>query len=186
MEETLQHKTTTQCIGLSPTSARSHDHGGTQANHALTIKLDQSDKAAQFQEVERKRIQNNTLEGFSFKIEGRPINELNSFLDSNKDEECASIRAALTECGAKRSSQDAWHIYCVHLLGLDMFLTCDTSLIGQIKSNGDKVLREQLLNIVALPSGCCRTINLAEATEHQREQIKKDLGAFPPSKNRLP
>lgn len=47
MQKTLQHKTTAQCIGLSPANARGHDHDGTQANHALTIKLEQSNEAAQ-------------------------------------------------------------------------------------------------------------------------------------------
>ena len=47
MEDTLQHKETTQCIGLSPASSWSHFGSGSEANHALTINLDQSDEAAQ-------------------------------------------------------------------------------------------------------------------------------------------
>ena len=47
MEKTLQHKETTQCIGLPPTSSWSQNTHGLQANHALTINLDQSDEAAQ-------------------------------------------------------------------------------------------------------------------------------------------
>ncbi|MCV2883068.1 hypothetical protein [Actibacterium sp. XHP0104] len=37
----------TQCIGLSPTGPGIHHPDGTQDDHALTIKLDQSDEAAQ-------------------------------------------------------------------------------------------------------------------------------------------
>ena len=47
MEETLQHKATPQCSGLPPTGPRIHHPDGTQANHALTFKLDQSDGADQ-------------------------------------------------------------------------------------------------------------------------------------------
>lgn len=42
MEETLQHETTPQCIGLPPASPRNHRHDGPKAGHALTIKLDHS------------------------------------------------------------------------------------------------------------------------------------------------
>ena len=47
MEETLQHKKTTQCIGVSPTGTRSRNNHGSEADHALTINLAQSDEAAQ-------------------------------------------------------------------------------------------------------------------------------------------
>ncbi len=47
MEETLQHKTPSQCSGLPTASAGNHHPDGTQANDALTINLDQSDQAAQ-------------------------------------------------------------------------------------------------------------------------------------------
>ena len=46
LEETLQHQATTQCIGLPPTSARSHHPDGPKADHALTFKLDHSSGAA--------------------------------------------------------------------------------------------------------------------------------------------
>ena len=48
MEEALQHKEATQCIGLSPASPGNHHTDGSEANDALTIKLDQSDEAAQW------------------------------------------------------------------------------------------------------------------------------------------
>ena len=47
MEETLQHKETTQCTGLSPTSSWNHHTNGSEANHALTFNMDQSGEAAQ-------------------------------------------------------------------------------------------------------------------------------------------
>ena len=47
MEETLQHKETTQCIGVSTASTRSHNSYGTEAHYALTFKLDQLDEADQ-------------------------------------------------------------------------------------------------------------------------------------------
>ena len=47
MEETLQHKETTQCIGVSPTGTRSRNNHGSEADHAPTINLAQSDEAAQ-------------------------------------------------------------------------------------------------------------------------------------------
>ena len=53
MEKTLQHKETAQCIGLSPTSLGNHRLDGPEADHALTIKLDQSDEAAQLRRYEK-------------------------------------------------------------------------------------------------------------------------------------
>ena len=47
MEETLQHKETKQCIGVSTASTRSHNSYGTEAHYALTFKLDQLDEADQ-------------------------------------------------------------------------------------------------------------------------------------------
>jgi transposase-like protein len=55
MEETLQHQTTTQCIGLPPTCARSHRAHGSKAYHALTFIMDHSSGAAQEQAAEIKR-----------------------------------------------------------------------------------------------------------------------------------
>ncbi len=46
MEETLQQKEITHCIGLSPTSTWRHHIHGSEANNALTINLHKSDKAA--------------------------------------------------------------------------------------------------------------------------------------------
>ena len=42
MEETLQHETTTQRIGLPPSGPPNHRPDGPKAGHALTIKLDHS------------------------------------------------------------------------------------------------------------------------------------------------
>ena len=53
MEETLQHQEATQCIGLSATGSRNHHPNGNQPDHALTITLDQSDRAAQPGEAAR-------------------------------------------------------------------------------------------------------------------------------------
>ena len=47
MEETLQHEEAPQRIGLQTTGAGNHHTDGSEANDALTIKLDQSDEAAQ-------------------------------------------------------------------------------------------------------------------------------------------
>ena len=47
MKETLQHKETIQCIGVSTASSRSHNSYGTEAHYALTFKLDQLDEADQ-------------------------------------------------------------------------------------------------------------------------------------------
>jgi len=47
MEETLQHQETTQCTGLPSARPWNHYPNGTQADHALTIKMDQSDQATQ-------------------------------------------------------------------------------------------------------------------------------------------
>jgi transposase InsO family protein len=46
LEETLQHQTTPQCSGLSPTGPGSHRPHGPKANHALTVKLGHSSGAA--------------------------------------------------------------------------------------------------------------------------------------------
>ncbi|MEP3636594.1 MAG: hypothetical protein ABJN14_04955, partial [Paracoccaceae bacterium] len=51
MEETLQHQTTTQRSGLPPTGTGNHRPDGPKADHALTIKLDQSGGADQFDNV---------------------------------------------------------------------------------------------------------------------------------------
>ena len=47
LEKALQHEETPQCIGLPPTSPRGHRPDGPKADHALTIKMDQSDQATQ-------------------------------------------------------------------------------------------------------------------------------------------
>ena len=46
MEEALQHEEAPQRIGLQTTGAGNHHADGSEANDALTIKLDQSDEAA--------------------------------------------------------------------------------------------------------------------------------------------
>lgn len=47
MEEALQHEEAPQCIGLQTTSAGNHHPNGSKANDALTIKMYQSNEAAQ-------------------------------------------------------------------------------------------------------------------------------------------
>ena len=47
MEETLQHQAAPQRFGLPPTGTGNHRPDGTQANHALTFKLDHSSGADQ-------------------------------------------------------------------------------------------------------------------------------------------
>ena len=47
MEEKLQHQTTTQRSGLSPTGPGNRRPDGPKADHALTIKLDHSSGADQ-------------------------------------------------------------------------------------------------------------------------------------------
>ena len=47
MEETPQNLETIQCIGLLPTSAQNHDKHGSEAKHALEIRLAKLDEAAQ-------------------------------------------------------------------------------------------------------------------------------------------
>ena len=58
MEETLQHKETTQCIGLPPTGSAIHHPDGPKAHHALTFNMDQSKGADQF---EKKKIQTSAV-----------------------------------------------------------------------------------------------------------------------------
>ena len=46
MEKALQHKKAPQCIGLQAASPGNHHTSGSEANDALTIKLDQLNEAA--------------------------------------------------------------------------------------------------------------------------------------------
>lgn len=46
MEDALKHKEPTQCIRLSSASPGNHHIGRSEADHAPTIKLDQSDEVA--------------------------------------------------------------------------------------------------------------------------------------------
>ncbi len=103
-----------------------------------------------------------TLEGFSSIVPSKtePIQLLRQFLDAKTDEEYIEIRSALEEVGSKKSSQDAWHVLCVRRLGLQTFLTCDTKLIGQVKSIPDRALREHILDDLALPCDLCKVLNL--------------------------
>lgn len=123
---------------------------------------------------------NGTLEGFTLSTpcEIEPIDALRQFLSSCGNSEYQKIRRGLEGCGAKKSSQDAWHIFCVDLLGLDKFLTCDMKLIGQIKSIRDVGLRQKILDLVILPAQACETLGLDAATQEEREYLRKDLGTF--------
>ena len=123
---------------------------------------------------------NSTLEGFTASIpsEIEPIDALKQFLSSCANSEYQKIRSGLESCGAKKSSQDAWHIFCVDLLGLDKFLTCDAKLIGQIRSMRDKGLRQRILDIVVLPVQACEAMGLDAATQEEREYLRQTLGPF--------
>jgi len=121
-----------------------------------------------------------TLDDFSIALSTgeKPINQFRAYLNSNVNQKYINIRSALESCGAKKSSQDAWHIHCVNSLGLDKFLTCDVKLIGQIKSIKDKHIRQKIENIVCLPSDLCKILMLGEATEPEREDLKAKFGFF--------
>lgn len=130
-----------------------------------------------FKEV--KLNQNNTLDGFKFKIpRDCPVDKLRDFLASSEDQDYKIIRNALANGGASRSSQDAWHIHCVSLLKLDRFLTCDAKLIGQIKNISDNKLKQKFLGIVALPCDLCRALCLNEATKEELEELRKKFSFF--------
>ena len=52
MEEPLQHQETAQCVGLPPAGSGKHRSVGSQAGHALTVKLDHSSGADQYQSAD--------------------------------------------------------------------------------------------------------------------------------------
>jgi hypothetical protein len=122
---------------------------------------------------------NKTLDSFTFAIPvDCPNDALRKFLASSNNQDYEHIRTALEQCGAKKSSQDAWHLHCVSLLTLDKFLTCDHALIGQIRSIADRALRQKLLGKVTLPMHLCKTLGLDEATAEEREQLRREFSFF--------
>jgi hypothetical protein len=63
-----------------------------------------------------------------------------------------TIRDALDQVASSaKSSQDAWHIRCAIHLNMDVFLTADARLHGQVRSIPNKDLRSRLLRLIQLP-----------------------------------
>ena len=123
-----------------------------------------------------------TLSGFSFAIPSstKPIVALRDFLDLEANRNYREIKAALESSkGSSKSSQDAWHLHCVESLALDVFLTCDTALIGNIRSISDKSLQTRLAKIAVLPGDLCRLLSLGEPSDEDIQRLRSELGGFP-------
>lgn len=89
--------------------------------------------------------------------------------------EFLNIKNALPD----KSSQDAWHLYCVKNFGLDIFLTTDLVLLGQIKSIPDRNLKSSLMKIVRTPIELCADLGVDALSECQiisfaREKLDVD------------
>lgn len=117
---------------------------------------------------------NDTLTDFELRLpEDCLMDKLRDFLDSSEDQDYKLIRDQLAKSGAQKSNQDAWHIHCVRLLGLDRFLTCDTRLIGQINNISNRKLKQKILGIVTLPSDLCSALDLDEAPENELNELRE-------------
>ena len=128
-----------------------------------------------------KRVSNSTLSGFSciFPSELTPNERFREFLASQADSEYLEIRNHLFEVNrSDKSNQDAWHLFCVGLLKLDYLLTCDTALLGQIKSIRNQQFRKRLLKTVLLPKNLCELMGLEGATESDFSYLLNFLGGW--------
>jgi hypothetical protein len=128
-----------------------------------------------------KFISNNTLSGFSyiFPSDINPNDRFREFLLSEENCEYLEIKNALFEVKrSDKSNQDAWHLYCVERLKLDHFLTCDTALLGLIKSIKNLELRRKLLKTVVLPKDLCGIMGLDGASEADINYLFKLLSGW--------
>jgi len=62
---------------------------------------------------------------------------------------------------------------------LDIFLTTDTKLIGQIKSFPDREFRKMLLQRVMLPSEACGRLGMPPFAGAELTALAEKLGAAP-------
>lgn len=99
-----------------------------------------------------------TLDGFSFSIPSDDVVEkLRTHINRSVEPDFLDIKNALP----KKSSQDAWHLYCIQKHGLDVFLTMDFALMRQIRSIADKSLRERVEKIVRTPEDLCADFGIS-------------------------
>jgi len=108
-----------------------------------------------FSKIKYKKI--NTLDDFSFCVPPDDIvGKLREHLNQSNNPLFLKIKNALPD----KSSQDAWHLYCVGRFDLDIFLTTDSALIGQIKSISDENFKNELIKIVRTPEELCTDLDI--------------------------
>jgi hypothetical protein len=131
-----------------------------------------------FGKVKREEIV--TLPGFSFVLRGDdPLQKLRDYLDEQEAEPFRSIRTALDSVAqSQKNSQDAWHLHCAMIYGMDAFLTADTTLIGQVKSISDKSTRKAVLDRLRLPTELCEWTNTPPLTVEELAALAEELGAL--------
>ncbi len=129
----------------------------------------------------RGMVHHPTLSGFSFKLPGDDvISMLRAHLKQTQDLPYSEILSALLSVKAsEKHSQDAWHLHCVLLLGLDCFLTTDTTLKGNLRSIADSAWRKRLSQIALLPSELCDLISLKQADDEQMAYLANLVSDLP-------
>ena len=118
-----------------------------------------------------------TLEGFSFSLPSDSIAEkLRAYINESQEADFLAIKNVLP----RKSSQDAWHLYCVKKYNLDVFLTMDASLIGQIRSIADQNIRDSLMQIVRTPEELCANFGIRALSDDEIICFaRNELGADP-------
>ncbi len=98
-----------------------------------------------------------TLSNFSFSMpQDNVIEKFREHLNQSNEQTFLKIKNALPD----KSRQDAWHLYCIQRFGLDVFLTTDTKLIGQVSSIANTQLKTEIEQIVRTPKELCDDLNI--------------------------
>jgi hypothetical protein len=116
-----------------------------------------------------------TLEGFTFSLPADSIaDKLRAYINQSQEVDFLAIKNVLP-C---KSSQDAWHLYCVKKQNLDVFLTMDAALIGQIKSIADRSVRDNLIKIIRTPEELCTDLDISALSNDEITSFaRNELGA---------
>ena len=116
---------------------------------------------------------------FAFGLQD-PIAALRSYLEQSNDCLFRKVKSELDKVSKpEKNSQDAWHLKCAMELDVDLFLTCDTRLIGQIKSMTDVSLKISLSERVVLPRSFCESVGLLPLQDTEMQALTSRLSAFP-------
>lgn len=133
--------------------------------------------ASLLQGIEYKKIR--TLTHFTVIIPNDDIlDSLRQYLKNANEPEFVSIRDALRRVAGEKTSQDAWHLFCAIRYKFDFFLTCDMTLISQIKSISEKRLRECFLGIVKSPRELCDLLAISPMSDFEMKNLLPRLSGL--------